>query len=141
MSLPIIRKGHHDNIEKNSFYSEMKEKISLACPRYYVNKISEILSKSETQLIFLYLPTYGEMIPESELDYYRQFGDIWFPPDEIIHRARNRSDPGHLNKNGANLLSIWLAEKIATWNRLNKQHTAPIPGTGQAATPAQEEAG
>ncbi|GJM32191.1 MAG: hypothetical protein DHS20C18_11920 [Saprospiraceae bacterium] len=82
-------------------------------PRAYLKKIAQLVATHGIQLYFLYLPEYGWPLREPmELATYRQYGEVWIPPADILDNPKHWMDDGHLNDEGARALSGWLVSLL-----------------------------
>jgi len=109
----LIIKKNKDSIERitnQPTYSKMNSNSN-----YYFIKLKKLCSEKRIELYFLYLPSYGNLSkqPAQKKD-YETFGKVLIPPDSIVCKSTNFSDYNHLNKQGADILSLWLK------NALNK---------------------
>jgi len=94
----IIKDGH------------LKRNYLLTYPRRYLRKIAKLCKNKHTEIYFLYLPEYGYAQPEMmEYDTYIRYGEVIIPPDSIYNKMEFWGDENHLNVNGGNALSEWIA--------------------------------
>jgi hypothetical protein len=90
--------------------------LSLRYPRHYLEAMARMSREHGAELHFLYMPVYGDPWGKMEgLEIYRQHGEVLIPPREIFDQPANWGDPTHLNASGAELLTDWLAQRLATW--------------------------
>lgn len=104
---------------KESHFKNQKKESSFATwfymkfPRYYYQKIGALCKKNNIKITFLYIPDYGEpnYLP-AELPTYKKYGNVLLPPSTIFENTHFWFDVGHLNRAGAQALSVWVAEQI-----------------------------
>lgn len=101
-----------NKIVDESYLGGRFNEIEFSLPRSYHRKIAALARKHGTKLIYLYLPYYNAPSMPREVEYYRQFGDVWIPPSSILTNAGYWKDAGHLNTEGALALAPWLASRI-----------------------------
>ncbi|MEO6303484.1 MAG: hypothetical protein ABIP51_09935 [Bacteroidia bacterium] len=76
---------------------------------FYLSKIKELCEQKKIQLLFLYIPSYGNVCKTPELQkIYSENGTCILPPDSIFCNINNFADYNHLNKAGAKKFSLWL---------------------------------
>ena len=74
---------------------------------------SEIARPRGVRLHFLFLPKRGAPLPDSGfVSLLEEMGDVWIPDCSELYRAEYWHDPEHLNSNGAEVLSRWVAGKL-----------------------------
>ncbi len=89
------------------------EEIQLKYPLAYLNKMVNLIRKKNIPFLFVYLPEYGSMLRTPQYTpLYQDIAPLLIPPMSIFEDPINWMDAGHLNDRGAELLSIWMAEKI-----------------------------
>jgi hypothetical protein len=82
-------------------------------PKHYLLGLKALCEAQGSQLIFLYLPSYGIPNKEpSEAAFLRELGPIWIPPDSAFSDPKLHFDQNHLNGRGATRLSDWLADRL-----------------------------
>lgn len=92
---------------ENDFYNTF--------PRKYFKKINDLCVEKNIRLSFLYLPSYtSTSVLPTEYETYSQYGTVLLPPSSIFTNHSNWFDNKHLNKKGANELSLWLLEQLQT---------------------------
>ena len=92
----------------------IKRNFYMKFPRVYLNKISKLCKHSNINLLFVYLPSYGQYLKQpKEYSSYLKYGEVLIPPKEILQKQFNWYDENHLNQAGGKELSIWLSKKIA----------------------------
>ena len=93
--------------------SATERAVQMMFPRAYLRKIGRICHKNHCRLTFLYLPKYSQVsdIPK-ELNTYKKYGNVIFPPDSLFDDPKLRHDDDHLNVAGANELAVWLAHAL-----------------------------
>jgi hypothetical protein len=87
--------------------------FSLAFPRVWLQRIHQLAQDNGVHYVFLYIPPYGS--PEHqpiEMNTYAKYAPVWVAPDSIFNNLNNWYDDEHLNANGAQSLSTWVARKI-----------------------------
>lgn len=86
--------------------------------RYSKAWLERLISKAKAKncpVSFLFLPPYGcNSITPREIDYYKQYGDVWLPPDPVFSNPKNWSDRDHFNTKGGRELTQWLAGYFIT---------------------------
>jgi hypothetical protein len=88
-------------------------KVNLPLPRKWVSNINTLANNNGAKIVFLYIPPYGS--PEKtpiEMSTYASCGEVWVAPDSIFANKKNWYDDEHLNLQGANSLSTWVANKL-----------------------------
>ncbi len=103
------RKG----IVEESYFGGKLDAVEFSLPRNYIRKILQIAKVNESEVIFLYLPYYGAPPKPGDIAFYKQYGDVWIPPAEILENIDYWKDAGHLNTQGAYVLAPWLIDKLA----------------------------
>jgi len=89
-------------------------------PRGYIKKVYNLCEENGVELKFLYIPGYAipHELPE-EIDFYKQYGEVYLPPRIIFDKQTNWVDHEHLNEAGAYELSYWFADEVKRRNLLN----------------------
>ncbi len=99
---------------KNQYRSHTwKRSLTMSYSKAWLASIGELAKANGCRLIFLYIPPYGT--PEKtpiEMATYQKYGEVWLPPDTIFTNQRNFYDDEHLNLEGANSLSAWVAGQL-----------------------------
>lgn len=93
--------------------SNLLRDIDLQFPHAWLKAMSELAKSNDAEIVFLYIPSYGS--PEKqpiEMETYTQYGQVWIAPDSIFTNKKNWYDHEHLNINGANSFSTWIAKKL-----------------------------
>ena len=81
--------------------------------RTYLKRIHRICSRKNIEITFLYIPSFGSPIKiPKEIESYKKYGRVLFPPEEIFEDPSNWHDEDHLNQTGAEKLSFWIAKEI-----------------------------
>ncbi len=83
-------------------------------PLKYLEYIDELCASKNVNLIFLYLPSFSNSdyyIPKWRTK-YEQLGSLLIPPKEIYKNPNHWKDKNHLNDQGAQVLSEWLASQL-----------------------------
>jgi hypothetical protein len=87
-------------------------KILFRFNRTYLKSISE-LTYGKTKIIFLYIPNYNTSKKRPfDYEFYKNYGDVWLPPDTIISNPENWANYTHFNYEGAKKISYWVSGKI-----------------------------
>lgn len=95
---------------KNSF----TRKIKISSPKKYLQKICNLLLENNVTPIFLYIPSYGTTIEiPLEYDFYKQYGEVWIPPNSIFSNPKNWVDSEHLNAEGSYKIANWLTNQLS----------------------------
>lgn len=85
--------------------------IEFGDERTYIRRIAALARARGIRLAFLAIPYYTGPTQVQEAAFYRQFGPLWnagfFAP-----RAEYYTDYGHLTRDGAHILSDWVAPKV-----------------------------
>lgn len=93
--------------------SKTVRNFHLAFARGYLKVIHQLCRQEKIKLIFLYLPSYGSGLKHpKEFATYEKYGEVWLPPKKIFNKETNWHDSGHLNREGAIKLSLWLTQRI-----------------------------
>lgn len=113
VDLEILNDFKIERTSPKSKPSELERNFYMAFPRSYLKKISDLCHTNQVELYFLYLPSYGSPSSKpSEYDTYLQYGEVLFPPADILENPDYWYDPHHLNPAGANELSNWIKKEI-----------------------------
>jgi len=101
---------------KNKSRPELKEferDFHIQFSRTYLKRIHRICSSENIKITFLYIPSFGShfKIPK-EVETYKKYGRVLFPPEEIFKDPSNWHDEDHFNQSGAEKLSLWVAKEI-----------------------------
>jgi hypothetical protein len=92
---------------------KMIEKLKIKYPFSYFDKMMKLIEGKNIPLIFVYLPEYGSKLKSPKYaEYYRKFGSLLLPPENIFNDPTNWMDAGHLNDEGSGLLSKWMADEL-----------------------------
>lgn len=108
------RKKYYQNRNK---VLEKKYVSSLAYHynRSYIKAIHE-LTEDQCQLVFLYLPGFQTNKDKPYYyDYYKQFGEVWIPPDSLITSRKYFANYTHFNLTGSTEFSNWISDKIRNY--------------------------
>jgi hypothetical protein len=90
------------------------DKISYRYPRKTLEAMAELAEEANIPIVFYYLKSFGHPATEPwDIDIYRQYGEVWIPPDSIFQKKENFFDQDHLNDQGASLLADWFEGEIA----------------------------
>lgn len=93
--------------------SAIERAVQMMFPRAYLRKIDRLCRTHHCKLTFLYLPQYRPVSDTvKELNTYKKYGNIIFPPDSLLNNPDLRHDGEHLNQAGADKLAVWLAQKL-----------------------------
>jgi hypothetical protein len=90
--------------------------INLRYPRYYIEKTSQLCKANDVELLFLYTPFYGgiEFLPK-ELEFYKEYGEVFIPPADVFVNKNHWADKAHLNIHGAKPNSFWFGDVFANY--------------------------
>ena len=106
-----------NNLAPPRFPAAMVE-YEFAGERTYMRKIADLARANGTQIVFVFLPIYlGPEQPPTG-DFVEEFGPI-LSAGLVANRPELYSDFGHVNRNGAAVLTDWLAQELA--GRLDPQ--------------------
>jgi hypothetical protein len=103
------------------FYQQKQEQfakgkqphVNSSFPMHYLHLIIELARKNNCRLYFLYLPSFGYTGHTiQDIEFYEKHGKILFPPTYFQSDPNYWSDQNHLKRNGADSLSVWLAEEM-----------------------------
>lgn len=99
---------------KNQYRShQWTRRYTMQFAKAWLSSIGALAKTNNCELIFLYIPPYGSPEKEPiEMATYQKYGSVWLAPDSIFANKKNWYDEEHLNAEGANDLSIWVAAKI-----------------------------
>ena len=96
----------HTNLEKI-------EKVQLKYPFAYLEKMICLIKEKNIPIQFVYLPDSGSKLKNPKhSSFYQDIASLLIPPQTIFNDRSNWMDASHLNDNGSEILSIWLAEQI-----------------------------
>lgn len=110
--LPLIEKRKTDSVSYIVDHPQSPNQLNYNS-RYYLNLIKSICDENKAELVFLYLPSYGNIYGKPlMLTQYNFYGKVLLPPDSTAKNVLNYSDFGHLNKKGADELSLWLIKAL-----------------------------
>lgn len=99
-------------IVDESYFGGKLDAVEFSLPRKYIRKIIQIAEAKGSKVIFLYLPYYGASREPGDIEFYKQYGDVWVPPVEVLGNIEYWKDAGHLNTQGAYTLAPWLINKL-----------------------------
>ncbi|OGU68408.1 MAG: hypothetical protein A2X62_15550, partial [Stygiobacter sp. GWC2_38_9] len=95
----------HTNLEKI-------EKVQLKYPFAYLEKMICLIKEKNIPIQFVYLPDSGSKLKNPKhSSFYQDIASLLIPPQTIFNDRSNWMDASHLNDNGSEILSIWLAEQ------------------------------
>ncbi|MFK5947518.1 MAG: hypothetical protein QM500_01960 [Methylococcales bacterium] len=100
------------SIVDESYFGGNLDAIEFSLPRNYIRKIVQLAKVNGAKVIFLYLPYYGAPPEPGDINFYKNFGDVWIPPAEVLGNVDYWKDAGHLNTKGAYALVPWLEDKF-----------------------------
>jgi hypothetical protein len=87
--------------------------IELNYSKHYVEKIVNLASQNNCEVLFLYLPESGSKSTKPLLtDYYNTFGKLIVLPDSIVKNSLNWKDATHFNDSGALKVSDFIVSEI-----------------------------
>jgi hypothetical protein len=118
----------YDNIEKtmspellDRFYKEELDKINAARQSdiayhfswYYIKRIKELCDKKKTELIFVFIPSYGNVSKTPAFyEEYKKMGRVILGPDSIFLNKAYWKDAAHFNASGATAFTKFLATQL-----------------------------
>lgn len=80
---------------------------------FYFEKMMQLCNQNNVQIYFIYLPNYGgELAEPINIASYKKHGSVLLPPDSIMNNKNNWANTSHLNSNGAQLITTWLADHL-----------------------------
>ncbi len=80
----------------------------------WLKRSIDSLQQHGAKVYFLYLPDYGTPLKEPlDANIYRNYGPLLLPPQDILDKPTNWYDHDHLNHQGADTLTKWLAKNIS----------------------------
>ncbi len=85
--------------------------IEFGIPRSYIRRIAALADKTDTELVFLYLPFYGGFERPFEQDWLEQFGPV-LSADFLRLNPENYNDVAHLSDTGAQKVTPWLTDQL-----------------------------
>ncbi len=91
--------------------SDWQAATTLAFPLHYLEKMALLCEEQQVRVVYLYLPSYG-CDPEMGIEgkaWYEAHGELWIPPATILTDPAHWGDDNHLNAQGAEKLTRWLA--------------------------------
>ena len=95
------------------FEPESIEKIKMKYPFAYLAKMIRVINEKNIPIVFVYLPESGSKLKKPKYaEYYQSIGPLLFPPQNIFENTTNWMDATHLNDQGSELLSVWMAEQL-----------------------------
>ena len=80
--------------------------------RVYVARMADAARARGIRVVFLFLPYYGGPSAIQERDFYQRFGPI-LDASFLSTHPEYYSDVAHLNPAGAEVLTDWLAARVA----------------------------
>jgi len=113
----VLQKAKERQEKLSAKSQTWKRKYAMIYPRYILSNIAKLAASQDIKLVFLYIPPYGYPSKEPmEANTYRKYGELWIPPDSIFNTTSHWYDGDHLNLEGANALSFWVADQIKKSN-------------------------
>lgn len=101
--------------EYNKFKPNFIKEMEMSYPIMYLKKMFDFVDNKKVKVIFLYIPSYGAVLKmPMKYNFYKEFGEVWIPPDTIFTKTENWVDGEHLNADGSSELAEWVSKKIAT---------------------------
>lgn len=86
----------------------------LSYPMTYLKKMTSELKIRNIPLVFVYLPESGSNLQfPVHAPIYSELAPLLIPPDSIFKPREHWMDASHLNDNGSELLSKWMAAEIS----------------------------
>lgn len=114
-SIEFLNNIAGDRQQPKPVMKKMGRDFYMQFSRAYLEKIYNLSSRENIEVTFLYIPSYGSPNMEpKELETYKQYGEILYLPKEIFENPDNWYDEDHLNQAGAEKLSLWISEQLAT---------------------------
>ena len=93
--------------------NKLERDFYMKFPRSYLRKIHQLCVDHNVELTFIYLPSFGSNLTKPlEIETYRKYGKVLFPPAEIFENMDYWHDEDHFNNAGAVALSAWIAEEL-----------------------------
>jgi len=87
--------------------------ITYRFSNYYLKKIKELCDKKKIELVFIYLPSYGNVSKTPAfLDQYKTMGKVIIGPDSIYKNKAYWKDVAHFNSFGAQAYTKFLAGEL-----------------------------
>lgn len=87
--------------------------LNMQFPKNSIQRIVEVCSESEVQLVFLYLPSFGSTTDQISSSFYGEIGPLIIPPLSMLENTDFWHDPQHLNEAGASMLSTWISQQLS----------------------------
>jgi hypothetical protein len=110
-----IRKKELENVMNPPLLSETFWRLEYGLPLSMIEKICSTARLKGVPCHFLYVARYGA--PETPapyfIDFYRKYGSVLIPPSTIWNNPSYYCDGHHLNRDGADALSRWVAGELA----------------------------
>lgn len=92
--------------------TELENFVNNRYPQQYIKKIKHLADANGCKLYWVFLPSYGDVVPRGLFDYYQQYGTVLLPPAYIFSNLHNWHDDSHLNNFGAIEFSNWMAGEL-----------------------------
>lgn len=105
-----VKTKRHQEIQLQNGFAKW---FYMKYPKHYLSNVEQLLSNKEVKVVFLYLPSFGSgQTQPSLINTYKKHGDVWIAPESILSNPNHWFDENHLNHQGAQKYSKWLAEKL-----------------------------
>jgi hypothetical protein len=96
--------------------STMEHRISSLYSKKYLGIMAKNVETEGGSIAFIYLPSYGNQLPEPiDAEFYKGLGELFIPPASILENTENWSDDGHLNNTGATAITTWLYPHLISY--------------------------
>ena len=105
--------------EKEEGYKPAPWKVNFnnIYPMHYLQRIMRLCEETDTKLILLYIPAYGDANQQPyQVEKLAKDVPVWLPPSGIWGDKNHWHDPNHLNQSGAEELSNWVVGKLIEEN-------------------------
>lgn len=113
VSFELLEKIKKKRSKPKKQLSDFEYNFHATFARIYLQRIINYCNENKIKITFLYLPGFGrEQMKPCELSTYQEYGDVLFPPAEILRNPNHWHDENHLNNAGATKLSQWVAKQL-----------------------------
>ena len=115
IAMKNLEKAKTERSKPKSELNKIEQVFFMSYPKIYFKKIHRLCRKNNIEMIFLYIPPYGtiQFVP-NEYNTYIRYGKVILPPATLFDNPNNWHDDEHLNQNGANEFSLYLANEFKT---------------------------
>ncbi len=109
----VLEEARQRRLQPKAPLSDFENNFHMQFPRRYLKKVADLCRKNNIELVFLYLPAYGDprKLPNEHATYL-QYGKLLLPPAHILSPTTHWCDENHLNQTGAAALSQWLVTAL-----------------------------